>query len=58
MICCMNPNVSDLDLARRCFEFAWRNELSSERPDWLLLFQLHYELIDVDSRLRRLRRAA
>ncbi len=28
----------------------WRGELHSEDPDWLLMFRLHYSLIEMEQR--------
>ncbi len=47
----MDPDIAALCCARRCFEFAWRQELESDHPNWLLLFDIHLELIDVEERL-------
>jgi hypothetical protein len=54
----MDPHVSELEFARRCFEFAWFRELLSASPDWMKLFEIHYELVSVERRLRRRRRIA
>ncbi len=56
--CYMAPHISELEFARRCFEFAWFRELLSVSPDWMKLFEIHYELVSVERRLRLLRRAA
>jgi hypothetical protein len=58
MILCMNLNISDLEDFRRSFLLAWWEELVSDDPDWMKLFEIHYELVSVERRLRRRRRIA
>ena len=58
MILCMNLNISDLEDFRGSFLLAWWEELMSEDPDWMRLFEIHYELVSVERRLRLLRKTA
>jgi hypothetical protein len=54
----MNMNISQLESLRSSFLAAWSEELFSDDPDWMRVFEIHYELVTVERRLRRLQKVA
>ena len=45
-----------LEQSRRSFDQQWHAELLSAAPDWQILFELHFGLVEIERHMRRLRR--
>jgi hypothetical protein len=46
-----------LEQSRCSFDQQWHAELLSAAPNWQILFELHYGLVQLERQMRRLRRA-
>lgn len=46
-----------LEQSGRSFDQQWHAELLCTAPDWQILFEIHYGLVQIERQMRRLRRA-
>jgi hypothetical protein len=46
-----------LEQSGRSFDQQWHAELLCAAPDWQILFEIHYGLVQIERQMRRLRRA-
>jgi hypothetical protein len=50
--------LAELDEACRALQIEWAAEVGCSRPNWPLLFDIHYHLVRIERRLKRFRRPA
>jgi len=46
--------ITLVEFARRRLDRQWAGELILRNPDWLALFEMHFRLVVIERRLRRL----